>query len=509
MDQELAIRHIFSAGADVLTHLGDKSLLRLSSESETPTFDLRALLPTGHPDSPGDTYIGRALRSETQQSLPALLPSKNPRVTPSRWGWKRIIGVAALIAVAATIALVFNGQTRTPVAVLAAELDSRWALDGDPPPTVGALLKPGECRLEGGVVRIRCLGGAELIVHAPAHFTLQSSSQLRLEEGLITAEISHGTGPLRVDTPSARVIDLGTSFALVVEKSGAAELQVLEGKVRLEPESRGGIPSTWTAGTAARVEAGAKTAAPAPARLDQFAHEMPLVDLIDVVAGGDGTQGKRGRGIDVTSGLAAFTEPEAWRYTLSGDGMFRPVGQMPLVAGVFVPLGGPREQVLDPDGHTFGFPQTDGKSWHLLWGGTSLPLSNWKNERPDSPSTIGGRDYGSAGHGALWMHSNKGVAFDLGAIRSGHPDRPFTRFRAECQNVSATAPGKENFSELAAVWVFVDGELRFTRVIRRSDPAFSISVDLSSADHYLTLVSTDGGDGHHGDWITLGDPRLE
>jgi hypothetical protein len=35
-----------------------------------------------------------------------------------------------------------------------------------------------------------------------------------------------------------------------------------------------------------------------------------------------------------------------------------------------------------------------------------------------------------------------------------------------------------------------------------------LDVPLASGQRFLTLVSTDGGNGNGLDWITLGDPRL-
>jgi len=109
------------------------------------------------------------------------------------------------------------------------------------------------------------------------------------------------------------------------------------------------------------------------------------------------------------------------------------------------------------------------------------------------------------------MRTNKGVTFDLAALRAAHPGRTFTRFRAACVNTSlgTPTPGRP-VSDKSDLRVFVDGQLRLEKAdILRTDPPFEISVDIPRDARYLTIAATDGGDSYHLDWITLGDPRLE
>ncbi len=182
---------------------------------------------------------------------------------------------------------------------------------------------------------------------------------------------------------------------------------------------------------------------------------------------------------------------------------------MPLVAGVFIPFGGNQPSVLDPAGHTFsGFPRSSGMSWYWLWAGGPIPYENQPHENYQ-PATIGGQDFSSGATPLLFMHASKGITFDLAIMRAKYPHLNLTRFRAVCQNTAGTASIAANGAK-ADFWVFVDGRLCFKRSpILIDDPPFDVRVGLSSADHFLTLVSTDGGDGYAGDFVTLGDPRLE
>jgi hypothetical protein len=251
-------------------------------------------------------------------------------------------------------------------------------------------------------------------------------------------------------------------------------------------------------------------ATPVPYRPAEFAHEMTAIDLADVVAGGDGTQGRREAGIDMTSGALVSVPPEMKQISAKSDGNFHACPGRPMVAGVFIPRGGTPE-TLDPAGHTFTFPKTDRNTWYWLWSGGRIPVKDDPNGLTAFPTTIGDVDYGTPGHGAILMRTNKGVTFDLAALRAAHPGRTFTRFRAIATNTALSVPTPNRpVSERSEFRVFVDGKLRFDRPpILLTDPPFEITVDLDPAARYLTLAATDGGDSFHLDWITLGDPRLE
>ena len=63
---------------------------------------------------------------------------------------------------------------------------------------------------------------------------------------------------------------------------------------------------------------------------------------------------------------------------------------------------------------------------------------------------------------------------------------------------------------LADLWVFVDGRLKFKRTqLRPQDGVVKIDVELGQGDRFLTLVSTDGGNGISADWVVFGDPVVQ
>jgi hypothetical protein len=122
------------------------------------------------------------------------------------------------------------------------------------------------------------------------------------------------------------------------------------------------------------------------------------------------------------------------------------------------------------------------------------------------PTRLAGVDYSSAGHGVLWLHANKGITFDLDAIRRANPGGKLLRFCA----VAGDSENDSAMTHLADIWVFVDGRVRFQRrEITRDSGEFFVTVPLADRDRFLTLAATDGGDGQNWDWVMFGDPRLE
>ena len=58
--------------------------------------------------------------------------------------------------------------------------------------------------------------------------------------------------------------------------------------------------------------------------------------------------------------------------------------------------------------------------------------------------------------------------------------------------------------------MFVDGQLKLKRLqLRPKDGVVPVDVELGPHDRFLTLVSTDGGNGNWLDWVVFGDPVLD
>ena len=180
------------------------------------------------------------------------------------------------------------------------------------------------------------------------------------------------------------------------------------------------------------------------------------------------------------------------------------------VDGVFIPDGdnGKAEIPVSSTGVTVtGLPKTSGKAWDMIRNG---PVASQHSPELD------GIDFTKDGHHLLGLHANAGITFDLAAMRrvtrlsessSEPPDsesQAALRFTATLGYFGAVG---NNFAD---AWVFVDGrKVAEFRKLRRADGLQKIDVELPASARFLTLVSTDGGNGYGMDQIGFGDPRVK
>ena len=85
--------------------------------------------------------------------------------------------------------------------------------------------------LERGRVQIRFPRGEDVFVEGPVRFQCKTSDRGYIESGTLTARVpSQGIG-FGIETPTARVIDLGTEFGVSVAEKGLTRIQVFSGNV--------------------------------------------------------------------------------------------------------------------------------------------------------------------------------------------------------------------------------------------------------------------------------------
>jgi hypothetical protein len=102
----------------------------------------------------------------------------------------------------------------------------------------------------------------------------------------------------------------------------------------------------------------------------------------------------------------------------------------------------------------------------------------------------------------LGLHANAAITFDLAAIRKESGFSEF-RFRAIVGYGGRDSAGRADFH------VYVDGELRDRRLgLSNRDAGVPVDVALPATARFLTLMSTDGGNGIGHDQIFFGDPKL-
>lgn len=177
--------------------------------------------------------------------------------------------------------------------------------------------------------------------------------------------------------------------------------------------------------------------------------------------------------------------------------------EVPFVDGVFIPSGSADEDGIIASSTAIrlpGLPSTSGNAWDSIRNG---PVNNQHS------SELGGIDFASPEHSLLGLHANAGITFDLHDIAQSltkaiEPSDASLRFTAKVGYFGASG------DYYADAWVFVDGEcIAKFKHLRRQDGLQTIDIKLDPTKRFLTLVSTDGGNGYSMDQIGFGDPQIK
>ena len=324
-----------------------------------------------------------------------------------------------------------------------------------------------------------------------------------------------GINKFVVRTPTAVVTDLGTEFGVEVTKDGLTTSHVFRGTIEVRAVSAdpqaAAVAKRLHANESARVEGAGENRrvmlvpnfTPSTFARGIAKQTIKTFDLVDAVAGGNGVSHRRDRGIDATTGRIASVQPDD--RDIRGDYLYHRVEGVSFVDGVFIPDGSRGPVTIDSVGHVFpDCPKTDNRSWAHIWAGGKLP----ENVASLMSTTLAGVNYSTAEHSVLTLHANKGITFNLDAVRRTNPGHKVVRFRAVAGNTESMTKNAEMVS--ADIWVLVDGQVRFKRrEVNNYNGAAPIVIPLHAKDRFLTLAATDSGNGYRADQIIFGDPQLE
>jgi hypothetical protein len=121
---------------------------------------------------------------------------------------------------------------RYGVATLMRTADVVWVDDDDRADLMR--LSAGEVlRFDGGEVEVVFDAGVEVRVRGPAEFEVRAADYAVARLGAISARVGQNGRGFTIETPTARVIDLGTEFGIDVAPCGATEVAVFKGLVDL------------------------------------------------------------------------------------------------------------------------------------------------------------------------------------------------------------------------------------------------------------------------------------
>lgn len=480
-----------------------------------------------------------------------------PAIIPFAWRWERLRSLAhrplAWTATAAVLLVGFVVVARersnenpeqppsfaersapAPLAMIAparlrGTVGARWAGAKLELPEGELFTKGQRLELIEGLAEVCFSSGASVLLQGPAIFQIRDDHSASMSVGRIATVVPKSAARFTVHTSVADLTSQETEFGAEVDVDASLITRVYSGDVEMQ-FNRGAPPAAalhLAGGEGAQVDAISGRAAPlAQPNSFHFVRYLPnretLINLADVVAGGDGLgDGLREayhRGIDLLDGRPV----DDYSGPAQGDGLYHKAQGFEFVDGVFVPNGKRGPVQVDSIGRHFsGFPATAGDCWggaimarrpkeedslpfiRLEFHGDTYGYVNWLHiaSKPDELSP--------KGHGLIGMHSNCGITFDLHAIRARHPNKKIVRFRSLVGNLESKAESKSE-TYAADAWVIVDGQLRHLRQgFSREDGPEAIDVPLADRDRFLVLAVTDAGGDTAYDWVAFGDAVIE
>ena len=421
--------------------------------------------------------------------------------------------ISLIVSTAAILFLVLFARFAPPksgisVATLKDSLNAKWA---DPPQSMrhGTRLQTGSelLLLREGLATLAFDNDATVVLEGPAEFQILTSDQINLNYGRIYAIIPPQAYGFLVNTPTAKIIDLGTEFGVQQDMHGNTELHVVRGKTSLVSGVRGSRINVYVeAGDAKRLDARVGQLEDIVCDATLFARHIDSdtqfvwrgqnkLDLADIVGGGNGFgTGQLDTGINPTSSRPASVLLE----TQSAPNDFRPVLFNPYIDGVFIP-DGRTPQIISTEGHLFeACPPTSGQCFNNVLNAVRLyDFQAFRGmPQPGGPSAFK----------CLLLHANIGVTYDLQALRALLPDANFVRFVSRFGiEKEAMRPALSN----ADFWILVDGRLQYKKTQVGWGEFYDIELPLSEQNRFLTLVVTDGQDPNERFYENRGYPPID
>lgn len=433
--------------------------------------------------------------------------------------------ITALTSMAAML-LLFTFAHYAPLEVASLEdaIDARWSR-ADFPLEMNSRYKTrqGPMTLENGTVKFRFNNDACVIVEAPAKFEILSVNEVKLYEGRLFARIPPEASGFTVSSLTSKIIDIGTNFGVQVDFGGATSVHVMKGSVNLvagqgKTAQNGNIvveknamrvsydgASVWT------IEYNDNAFIREISSADKFIWKGEPLDMVDIAKGGCGYNSPLPFCmINPSTGAVEKERQVRLDYRLLTG--YVPVPTLPAIDGVFVPCQTDSPVQTSSMGHLFEeCPPTSGL-WFMPVLTEAIESAEFLGEkgvikRSARPSVLQKHLFGSPnGRPALTLHANIGITFDLDVIRSTISRTRIVAMTALC-GISEAVGGKHEVD--SDLWILVDGQVRFHYNVRENKRrSLPVSVPLNPEDRFLTLTTTDGGDGIDNDWLVMAEPVL-
>jgi hypothetical protein len=126
-----------------------------------------------------------------------------------------------------------NSGDRQVVATITGLGAVRWQTGSDSRRMLSRCAIGDRLRLREGSAVLTFDAGAQLTVFGPADFEITSATSIKCLRGRVTTLVDHRGKGFSIETPQAKVVDLGTQFGLQISEKGETEVVVFQGSIDL------------------------------------------------------------------------------------------------------------------------------------------------------------------------------------------------------------------------------------------------------------------------------------
>ncbi len=200
--------------------------------------------------------------------------------------------------------------------------------------------------LQDGLTELLFDNNAKVVIEGPAEFELHADNQINLRYGRIYATVPRDAVGFTINTPTSRIIDLGTEFGVQANALGDVYLHVIKGKTTLlAGDNTNRVKLEVSEGQAKKVSAVTLAVSDVPCDTELFVRDLSSeqqyaqggeleIDFVNIIAG------------DITTGKDSLVYKQGtinrklWTYFRpEDDPVSLAVGEQLIVTIEFSPLG--------------------------------------------------------------------------------------------------------------------------------------------------------------------------
>ena len=126
-----------------------------------------------------------------------------------------------------------TASSRTVVATITGLNSVEWTSSSQGGSLLSQCAVGDRLRMQAGSAELTFDAGVQVKVFGPADFEITSATSIRCVKGRVTTLVDKRGRGFSIETPRAKVVDLGTQFGLSISESGETEVVVFQGAVDL------------------------------------------------------------------------------------------------------------------------------------------------------------------------------------------------------------------------------------------------------------------------------------